>query len=56
MNQMKDLGVFAAVETAVEAELIAARQALVNWIAQPATPHLLGLSDLLTIQVAGLRH
>jgi len=56
LNQMKDLGVFAAVETAVEAELIAARQALVNWIAQPATPHLLGLSDLLTIQVAGLRH
>lgn len=55
LQQMRELEVFPAVQTAVAAELLAGRAALDQWHDQAATEHLLGLSDLLTNQVAGLR-
>jgi octaprenyl-diphosphate synthase len=56
LAQMTELGVLADVETAVVMELAAARAALAEWSGEPATVHLLGLGNLLTTQVAGLRH
>jgi len=56
LRQMRELDIFPAVQAAVAAELLAARAALDRWHAQAATEHLVGLTDLLTNQVAGLRH
>jgi octaprenyl-diphosphate synthase len=55
LRQMREWEVFPAVQAAVDAQLLAGRNALERWHGQPATQPLLGLSDLLTKQVAGLR-
>lgn len=55
LRQMNELGVFAAVSSSVGAELDAATAALRQWPAEPATPMLLGLADVLTAQLAGLQ-
>jgi octaprenyl-diphosphate synthase len=55
IQQMNDLGVFAAVTAAVHAELETATAALAPWANSPATPHLLALCDVLRAQVAGLQ-
>jgi len=53
-RQMAELGVFSAVSASIQAEISAARAALAEWPGLAATPHLLGLCDLLSDQVAGL--
>jgi len=55
LQQMNDLGVFAAVNAAVHAELTTATAALAPWPNYPATPHLLALGDVLRTQVAALQ-
>jgi len=55
LKQMLDLGVFEAVEVAVQDEVAAARAALAEWPGRPPTHHLLALSDVLMRQVASLR-
>ena len=45
LQQMNDLGVFAAVNAAVHAELATATAALAPWPNYPATPHLLALGE-----------
>jgi|CZKI01.1.fsa_nt_gi octaprenyl-diphosphate synthase len=53
--QMLDLGVFDAVEAAVQGEVSAARAVLSEWPGHLPTRHLLALSDVLLAQVAALR-
>ncbi|NBQ57983.1 MAG: polyprenyl synthetase family protein [Opitutaceae bacterium] len=55
LQQMNDLGVFAAVTTCIHAELAHATAALAPWPAYPATTHLLALGDVLRAQVAALQ-
>jgi len=55
LQQMNDLGVFAAVTTAIHAELAHATAALAPWPTYPATSHLLALGDVLRAQVAALQ-
>ncbi|MGA2016908.1 MAG: polyprenyl synthetase family protein [Opitutaceae bacterium] len=55
LKQMLDLGVFDAVEGAVQVEISAARAALAEWPGHSPTPHLLALGDVLLAQVAALR-
>jgi octaprenyl-diphosphate synthase len=55
LRQMEELGVFAAVEKSVEAELAGAEAALAPWRSLGAAAHLLAVADLLRTQVAGLR-
>jgi octaprenyl-diphosphate synthase len=55
LQQMRELGVFAAVADAVNAEVAAAGAALHEWPGHAPTPLLLGLGDLLQAQVAALR-
>jgi len=52
---MRELGVFAAVSQAVEAEIAAAIGALRDWPDDAPTPLLLGLCDVLQAQVASVR-
>jgi octaprenyl-diphosphate synthase len=54
-KQMIELGVFDAVEAAVEGEVSAARAVLAEWPGHLPTRHLLALSDVLLAQVAALR-
>ena len=55
LQQMNDLGVFAAVTASIHAELAHATAALAPWPAYPATSHLLALGDVLRTQVAALQ-
>ena len=55
LQQMNDLGVFAAVNAAAHAELATATAALAPWPNYPATPHLLALGEVLRTQVAALQ-
>ena len=55
LKQMHDLGVFDAVESAVQVEVSAARAALAEWPGCPPTSHLLALGDVLLSQAASLR-
>lgn len=55
LRQMNEFGVFAAVSDAVDGEIAHARSALAAWPAQPPTPLLLGLCDVLRVQLGGLR-
>ncbi len=55
LRQMRELGVFALVADAVQAEIAAATAALQEWPTHSPTPLLLGLCDVLRTQVAGLR-
>ena len=55
LGQMRELGVFAAVSQAVEAEIAAAIGALRDWPDDAPTPLLLGLCDVLQAQVASVR-
>ncbi len=55
LRQMRELGVFAAVEAAIHAELATANAALLPWPDFTAAPRLLALGDMLRGQVAGLR-
>jgi octaprenyl-diphosphate synthase len=55
LRQMNEYGVFATVAEAVHAEIAAASAALRSWENQAPTPLLLGLSDVLQAQVAGLQ-
>jgi octaprenyl-diphosphate synthase len=55
LQQMNDLGVFAAVTTCIHDELAHAAAALAPWPAYPATTHLLALGDVLRAQVAALQ-
>jgi len=55
LQQMNDLGVFAAVTASIHAELAHATTALAPWPAYPATSHLLALGDVLRAQVAALQ-
>jgi octaprenyl-diphosphate synthase len=55
LQQMSELGVFAAVVAAVNAEIANATAALAAWHGQPPTALLLGLCDVLHQQVAGLQ-
>ena len=52
---MEELGVFSAVVKAVDAELALAVAALAPWPKLPPTPLLLGLTEVLRAQIAGLR-
>jgi hypothetical protein len=52
---MLALGVFDAVEAAVQGEVSAACAALAEWPGHPPTHHLLALGDVLLAQVASLR-
>jgi octaprenyl-diphosphate synthase len=54
-KQMRDLGVFDAVEEAVVGEISAARAALAEWPGHSPTHHLLALGDVVLAQVAALR-
>jgi octaprenyl-diphosphate synthase len=54
-KQMLDLGVFDAVEAAVQGEVSAARAVLAEWPGHLPTRHLLALSDVLLAQVVALR-
>ncbi|HEY3755228.1 MAG TPA: polyprenyl synthetase family protein [Opitutaceae bacterium] len=54
-RQMRELGVFDAVQIEVESELTAAREALTPWRDRPSAGMLLGLADLLQEQLANLR-
>ncbi len=55
LQQMNELGVFAAVTAAVHEELAMATAALSAWPDYPATPHLLALGEVLRGQVAALQ-
>jgi len=55
LEQMNDLGVFAAVAEAVDAELGAAETALAPWTAAAPTPLLGSLTGLLRTQIAALQ-
>lgn len=55
LRQMREMGVFAVVADAVQAEIAAATNALAPWLAEPPTRLLLGLCDVLRTQVAGLQ-
>jgi octaprenyl-diphosphate synthase len=55
LGQMREFGVFEAVEAAVLREVSAARAALEEWPGLPPTGHLLALGDVLAAQVASLR-
>jgi octaprenyl-diphosphate synthase len=55
LQQMSDQGVFAIVAEGVQSEVAKAVAALQQWSDQPPTPLLLGLSDVLQTQVAGLQ-
>jgi octaprenyl-diphosphate synthase len=55
LQQMNDLGVFAAVTAAVHEEIAHASAALAPWAEYQATPHLLALGDVLRGQVAALQ-
>lgn len=55
LRQMRELGVFAVVSDAVQAEISAATAALREWPGYAPTPLLLGLCDVLQGQVASLR-
>ena len=55
LGQMRELGVFAAVSQAVEAEIASAIGALRVWPDAAHTPLLLGLCDVLQAQVASVR-
>ena len=55
LGQMRELGVFAVVSQAVEAEIAAAIGALRPWPDAAPTPLLLGLCDVLQAQVASVR-
>lgn len=55
LRQMSEFGVFEAVTESVHTELAAAAAALRDWPTQPPTALLLGLSDVLRAQVAGLQ-
>jgi octaprenyl-diphosphate synthase len=55
LRQMRELGVFDAVQAEVDVELAAAREALGPWRERPSAGMLLGLADLLQDQVASLR-
>lgn len=55
LRQMRELGVFARVEQALEGELAAAESALSPYADNPATPRLLALTQVLRHQVAKLR-
>jgi octaprenyl-diphosphate synthase len=54
LRQMTDFGVFRMVARTIQEEISAARAALAEWPGLPATPHLLGLCDLLSNQVEEL--
>ncbi len=55
LQQMRELGVFAAVAESVHTELAAAAAAVQEWPDHPPVPLLLGLGDVLRAQVAALR-
>lgn len=55
LRQMADYAIFPAVAEAVHGEIAAATQALAPWAAEPPTPLLLQLCDVLRAQVAGLQ-
>ena len=55
LGQMREMGVFAVVSQAVEAEIAAAIGALRPWPDAAPTPLLLGLCDVLQAQVASVR-
>ena len=55
LAQMAELGVFPAVVGAIRDEIAAASAALAPWRAEPPTPLLLGLGDVLHAQVNALR-
>lgn len=55
LRQMRDLGIFAIVAGAVDAEVKAATTALEAWPGYASTPLLLGLCEVLKAQVASLR-
>lgn len=55
LRQMRELGVFDLVKEAVQFEIEAARSALAEWPTEPPTPLLLGLCEVLQIQVASLQ-
>lgn len=55
LAQMRELGVFPAVEAAVRSEIEAGRAALSDFPAEPPTRLLLALADLLATQVSALR-
>lgn len=55
LQQMNDLGVFAAVTASVHEEIATACAALAPWADFPATPHLLALGEVLRGQVAALQ-
>lgn len=55
VKQMLELGVFDAVEVAVQDEVSAARAALAEWPGRAPTPHMLSVGDVLLSQVASLR-
>lgn len=55
LQQMNELGVFEAVAGAVQTEIAAATAALRPWPAEAPTALLLGLCDVLQMQVAGLQ-
>src|SRR4051812_30890770 len=55
LRQMRELGVFDVVAASVQAEVSAAQAALREFAAEPPTPLLLGLCDVLQAQVAGLQ-
>ncbi len=55
LAQMNDLGVFEAVNDAVQAEIGAAAAALQEWPGEPPTPLLLSLCEVLRGQLAALR-
>lgn len=55
LRQMAELDVFTAVAGAVQQEIDAATQALAEWPGEPPTPLLLGLCEVLRVQVASLQ-
>jgi octaprenyl-diphosphate synthase len=55
LEQMNELGVFAAVAQSVHAEIASANAALQAWSHEPPTPLLRGLCDVLRAQVAALQ-
>jgi octaprenyl-diphosphate synthase len=56
LEQMNGLGIFEAVAHEVQREVRAACSALEEWPAEPPTPLLLALCEVLRAQVLGLRH
>jgi octaprenyl-diphosphate synthase len=55
LRQMRELGIFALVAEAVDAEITAATAALEAWPGYASTPLLLGLCEVLKTQVVSLR-